>query len=388
MSPSRFCLLLAILAASAWVLPEDAPQPTGRRLRTIVAEKFPGGNVFIGAAAHGASLQRKSALRQVLAREFSYVTPANDFKQQYILPTPESAWKWDLTDWWLKETAQSGQVARIHGPISPQWSKWAMEDSRTAEELRPMMVKFLTETSRRWNAVPHILWMDVVNEILDEDGQWFGPKPGADNWENPWPLLGEEAGPHGVLFPVYIKEAFVIAQKEAPRLKKIINEHALTPAACAKMKAVVHWLRGQGLKVDGVGWQAHLETGWERGGGRMELLDDYIAWAHEEKLEFHITEFQAGILSKKEKPNKWNKNPAPVSPEERLSRQGPQADTFEAILRALLAHRHTGVVAMNYWHLTDAECQDKDGNMFEEDLTPKPAYYRVQALLEKPPMTK
>jgi GH35 family endo-1,4-beta-xylanase len=96
------CFLLFLsLSINSLSSAEDAPLPTGRRLRVIVTEKFPAGNVFIGAAAHGASVQKQAGLQSALNREFSYVTPANDFKQSYILPNPESAWKWDLPEWWL-----------------------------------------------------------------------------------------------------------------------------------------------------------------------------------------------------------------------------------------------------------------------------------------------
>ena len=91
-------------------------------------------------------------------------------------------WNWELADNWVKHCAENGQVIRMHGPISPQVSRWALEDERTAEELEQTLVEFMTKLCRRYDKYEHIRWMDVVNETVDRKGEWFGPKPGVDKW--------------------------------------------------------------------------------------------------------------------------------------------------------------------------------------------------------------
>jgi len=59
-----------------------APVPDGRRLREIVADKYPDGNVYIGGASQSGYWGTYS--EEILYREFNYTTPANDFKQTYI----------------------------------------------------------------------------------------------------------------------------------------------------------------------------------------------------------------------------------------------------------------------------------------------------------------
>ena len=66
-------------------------------------------------------------------------------------------------------------------------------------------------------------------------------------------------------------------------------------------------------------------------------------------------------------------------------RLAAQAETFAAVLNTLLQHRKSGVVAINYWQLIDSEAQDRGGNMFNEDGSPRPAYYAIQNALENPP---
>ena len=83
------------------------------------------------------------SLGQILAREFSYITPANDFKQSHIHPEP-GIWRWEYPDAWVAFAEKHNQVIRIHGPISPQCSKWAMADDRTAEELEQNLKEYMT----------------------------------------------------------------------------------------------------------------------------------------------------------------------------------------------------------------------------------------------------
>ncbi len=354
----------------------------GRRLKEIVKDKYPGGNVYIGATAHARALKDVPVVAAILDREFSYITPSNEFKQAKIHPTPEK-WDWSLAEMWLAWAKQKGQVMRIHGPVSPQCSTWTKEDNRSAGELKKNMEEYMRKQCLLLTKHPHVLWMDVVNETISEDGSWFGPAPGTEKWENPWPRIGYDTDRNKT--PLYIAMAFKITNKHAPGIKQVINNHALTAPSVKKLKELVIYLRQKGLRVDGISWQGHIESGWELDKENIRLLHDLISWAHKNKLEFHITEFQSYYLTKRERKTKWNKNPIPVSADEVKLRLPSQAKTYEAVLRILLEHRNTGVVTMNYWHLIDSQSQSRDGSMFNEDSSPRPAYFAVQRLLENPP---
>jgi len=112
---------------------EVMPVPQGRRLREIVADLYPEGNLFIGGTTSGELLGAGAG--QILQREFSYITPANDFKQTKIHPEPNK-WDWTIADRWVNVAQENKQVIRMHSPISPQCSDWAREDNRTAEEIK------------------------------------------------------------------------------------------------------------------------------------------------------------------------------------------------------------------------------------------------------------
>lgn len=340
------------------------PAPDEKPVREIVAEVFPKGNVFVGMASQYSLFGTKTI--EILDQEFSYVTPANDFKQTYIHPEP-GKYAYEKSDAWVAHCRENNQVIRLHAPISPQCSPWAREDNRTAKELETNLEEYMTALCVRYNGTPGILWMDVVNETIDKaDGDWFGPKEGTVIWENPWPKIGfDESNPFHP--PLYIKQAFTIANKYAPNIKQIINQHGdLERHSWEKMKALVAYLRENNLRVDGLGWQAHINLGWEKIPGNIEYLAEIIQWCHANKLDFHITEFTV-----------WLKDG-------NAGKLNEQAETFTSIIKTVLDNRNTGIVGVNFWQVRGSETQNKDWNgcLFDENLKPKPAYFKIKELLK------
>jgi len=136
--------------------------------------------------------------------------------------------------------------------------------------------------------------------------------------------------------PLYIKLAFKIANRHAPNTKLIINQNGgMEEPMWAKIKALVPYLRGQGLRVDGIGWQAHIDVGWEKQKGNMKRFRALIDWAHKNKLSFHVTEMNVWLKGRKD----FN----------------AQAETFTAVMRALLERRDRGVVTWNVWNISDGD---------------------------------
>jgi GH35 family endo-1,4-beta-xylanase len=363
------------------------PVPKGRRYRDIVKDKYPEGNVFIGAAVHGRNILKQPYTVTILNREFNYVTPANDFKQSYIHPSP-GVWKWELPEMLISYCTKNDQIIRLHGPIAPQCSKWIKEDNRPAEDMENNLQAYMTALSKKYNKTSCVKWMDVVNEIVEADGAWFGPKPGTGSWENPWPKIGFNKND----IPLYIEQAFIYANEHAPNIKQIINNHTISAPAVEKLKKVVIDLRKKGLRVDGIGWQAHVQSGWEKEGDNLKVYDSFIRWCHKNNLEFHITEFQVYMLSRKERNEKKDDGKKGgkrwllhVSDEELISRFPAQSKTYKVIVETALKYRSSGVIAINFWHLMDSGSMSRDGALWGPRGEPRPAYYVVQKLLEKPP---
>jgi len=256
----------------------------------------------------------------------------------------------------------------MHSPISPQCSQWAQDDSRTVSELELNMRTFLQAICERYNSSPGIEYMDVVNETVIY-GHWFTHRPGF-GWEVPWFKIGLDADEKST--PLYIKYAFEIAQQYAPDIKLIYNHHE-DPTATSSwdlIKATITYLRSQGLRVDGIGWQAHVDKGWDSA-EKLDALRELIDWAQANALEFHITEASV-----------WLKHGVSES----LLIE--QATTYRAIIDVLLEKRGGGKVGWNTWHIDDTAGWKIQfhPSLFDTKYTAKQAYYQIQDALENPPV--
>lgn len=354
-------ILTIFIGAGQMLMAQSLPMPDGRRLRDIVADKYPEGNLLVGATT--GSWGFSNPVGELMDREFSYVTPENDFKHSVIRSDPNQ-WSWDRADAWLQHIVDNDQVLRMHGPIAPQCSRWAKEDLRTAEELSAELDTFMTALCQRYNGVEGILYLDVVNEIALPDGSWLGPKSGTDSWENPWFKIGQDSDPNRT--PLYVSQAFGIANEHAPDLKQILNNHCHPgTAGMEKVKETILYLRDRGYRVDGLGWQAHVDVGWASEENLQELRE-VIDWCELQNLEFHITEFDA-----------WITNPYTQSLED-------QAYTYKSIMDVLVEKQDGLTIGWNTWHITDAAgwMPERIPSVFDEVYKPKPAYYALQLALE------
>lgn len=373
--------LLLSAGAFLYIAAFSCPAQTDLTFREILDKYYQNDRdrLYIGCAPRGTAIP-PSEETKAIAEEFAYITPDNHFKQTHVHPEP-GVWSWGQSDAWVESARQNGQIIRMHGPISPQCSKWAKEDTRKPEELETNMREYMTELCRRYNKCADVIkWMDVINEIYTvrewEDkvtkklayhtGDWFGPLTGTTQFQNPWPIIGYDET-SDIRVPLYIKYAFEIATKEAPDLKHIINCNGLfEQEVWDNMKKLVMYLRGQGYSVDGVGWQAHVSPGWEKVPGNIERLGAFIDWCHENNLEFHITEL-----------NIW-------SPVEMANDYEGQAETFTEIVRTLVKKRHTGVVAIDFWYMRSADTLKNKVikcSPWAHDGTPLPAVESIKRML-------
>ena len=362
---TSFVIFLQILILSPILRSQDPPEPTGRRLRVIMEDKYPGNSIIIGGTTGSWAFGTNTGI--IMDREFNYVTPENDFKQWNIHPDNSSYWNWTKPDAWINHIAANGQMLRMHCPIGPQCSQWAQDDSRTSMELETNMTEFLTALCQRYNGTPGYEYMDVVNETV-LNGAWHTDKPGF-GWECPWYKMGVDNDVNNT--PLYIKKSFEIAQQNAPDVKLIYNhhEHPEVTSSWNLIKETIFYLRNKGLRVDGIGWQAHIENGWATP-NNLDALRDLIDWAHSNDLEFHITEASVWLFN----------GISQLYLEQ-------QAETYKAIVEVLLDKRSSGKVGWNTWHIDDGHGWHTEWypSLFDTVYTAKPAYYAIQQALENVP---
>ncbi len=357
------CFVFILLCFEVhYVQAQTPPEPKGRRLREIIEDKYQDRNILIGGTTGEWAFSRPTG--KIMDREFSYVTPENDFKQWQIHPDNSGTWNWIEADRWRTHVVSNNQVLRMHGPVGPQCSSWAQADTRTPEELETNMRAYVQRLCERYNGITNFDFLDVVNETVI-GGKWHENKAGT-GWEMPWFIIGQDNDKNKT--PLYIKYAFEIANEYAPDIKLVINQHegTINTSSWNLIKETVQYLRDLGLRVDGIGWQGHINAGWEKINGQQEALRNLIDWAHQNNLDFHVTENDVGI---------------PNNSEANLK---AQAETYKALLDIIVEKSENGLVTYNTWAIDDRNSWrgDEYAALFDEYYRAKPAYYAIQLALE------
>ena len=348
---------LSVIELGTQLVSEEKP------IREILTEKNYD-NFYFGATISSGQLD--TDVEKILANNFNMTVPENAVKQSVVHPDPDT-WDWTKIDAILDMAKENDLSVRLHGPISPQSSRWAKHDDRKPVELENIMNEFLIEQCKRFNNHPNVKWMDVVNETITRDGEWFGPKKGVTEWENPWTIIGSDNDKNST--PIYISRSFEIAQKYAPNINLVFNQHGgMEEVMWERVKETIMYLKDKGIRVDGIGWQAHLSSRMKYGENEIQYLSDLIDWSHQNNLEFHITEMDYKIFGEVTK-----------------QKQEIQAKAYSDVLKTLLSKTNNGLVTFNTWGIVDRVGTHTDKSRFIFDLAgnPKLAYYKMKNILEE-----
>ena len=339
--------------------------PSSKNTSVFFEEK---NRLKIGATLNYFQLGTKK--ENLFLNDFNFLTPANAAKQARLHPRP-GIWQWDRIENFLQFAKNNDLIVRIHGPVSPQASKWAKEDHRTAAELENVMVNFMTQTAKRYNEESNVKYMDVVNETILPSGKWFGPRKGTHLWENPWLKMGlDENG-----YPNYIVRAFEIATANAPNVKLVYNQNGgMQSAMWERLKETVLYLRSKGLRVDGIGWQGHLNLSRstlqfiENSDRALNELSKLIDWAHANNLDFHVTELDYRV-----------NDMTNLSEELEF-----QAELYEKIIKVLQSKVNSGIVTLNLWDIGERLKKPSTffQSIYDKDLNPTPAYQIIKKALK------
>ena len=136
------------------------------------------------------------------------------------------------------------------------------------------------------------------------------------------------------------------------------------------------YLRSKGYRVDGIGWQAHIGLSSstkaliENTDEELRKLSDLIDWAHENNLEFHVTELDYFI----EDNNKL------------VEGRKKQAEFYKRLIETLNAKTKSGVVTLNLWDLGVRTKKGKEGafhSIYDSEFNPTPAYKSIKLISKK-----
>jgi endo-1,4-beta-xylanase len=320
-----------------------------------VVTEFP-----VGAAITGAEITTGHG--ELLARHFGSVTPGNALKWDATEPA-ENTFTYTQADPLIAFAKAHAMVVRGHTLVwHNQTPAWVFQDASGATmtataENKALLLARLENHIR--NVAAHygdtIGTWDVVNEVIDES-QADGLR--HSTW---YTITGLD----------YIRTAFRVAREVAPGAELCINDYNTTVAAKRDaLYNLVVKLKGEGVPIDCVGHQMHVNVSWPSIADTEAMLRKFEGIG----VEQQITEMDVSIYT-----GSGESFPAP--PADRLLAQAyVYRDMF-----ALFRRYRSDLTSVTLWGLADDNTwldtypvARKDAPLlFDTRLQAKPAYWGV-----------
>lgn len=239
-------------------------------------------------------------------------------------------------------------------------------------ELRRIYESYVQETARHFNGKVH-MW-DVCNEQLLPAYVFRGFQTNHNYWRAY--ADGKNSPASGI---EWYRRTFRIARENDPHAKLILldfNNEVVCPKSDGMLELVKH-LKAESVPIDGVGFQMHLRTDVNRSKAHGLKTDEAYyesLFANMERfaelgLELWFTEMDVSIDPMKDLNDELNR----------------QAEIYEKVLDVALKFpqfkgvKFWGVMDRNTW----GEIIPERPNLFDENGTPKQAFYRVQSALKR-----
>lgn len=333
----------------------------------------------IGAAINrNQSDGRDEKALAIVTRQFTTVSPENLLKWERVHPEPDR-YDFEPADRYVDFGTKHGMFVVGHVLLwhqqTPAWV-FAGEGGRKLDRETALarLKAHIDAVVGRYHG--RIGGWDVVNEALEEDGQLR---------KTPWlEAIGED----------YIAKAFEYAHAADPGAELYYNDYNLwKPAKRDAAVRLVQGLRAKGLRVEGIGEQAH----WGIDDPPLDAIDACLAAIRVSGTTPLITELDMDVLPRD--PDMWgadlskkakiktatNIYPDGLPPEmqEKLARR--YADVFALFLKH-------GVGRVTFWGVTDATSWLHDfpipGRvnyplLWDRDGREKPAFAAVAQVLRK-----
>ncbi|KAL7628500.1 hypothetical protein AAE478_000015 [Parahypoxylon ruwenzoriense] len=217
---------------------------------------------YFGTATDSPGQRERAGLEEAYLQYDEIIRDTNEFGQttatngqKWLFTEPErGVFNFTEGDIVASIAAESALLLRCHTLLwHSQLAPWVEEAEWTAEELRVVITEHVTNVMEHYKGRCYA-W-DVVNEALNEDG--------AYRESVFYKVLGED----------FLKLAFSVAAKIDPDAKLYYNDYNLESPGPKSEGAlrIIKLLQAEGIKIDGVGIQAHLVA------GMAPTLDQQIA---------------------------------------------------------------------------------------------------------------
>jgi endo-1,4-beta-xylanase len=332
--------------ATAPTAPTATPAagPPGTEVEPLAAAAA-GAGKLVGAAVQ-ASYLGQADYAAVFGRHFSYVTAEWEMKWLPVQRQP-GAFDFSGGDRIVAFAEARGMRVKGHALVwhgsTPDWV-----NTLTAPELRIALEDHIRTVVGHWRGRVHA-W-DVVNEALADDREATGDGLRRTTF-------------YETLGPGYLAEAFRLARRADPEALLIYNDYGAEGRGrkSDRVYELVKGLREQGVPIDGVGLQMHIDSS-----GSPTAAD--VAWNMRRLAELglvvNISEMDVRTASQ---------------PGDTATRSERQKQVYKAIVGACVAEPRCDAVTL--WGFTDRYSWiDKqfgadDPLVFDESYRAKPAFF-------------
>jgi endo-1,4-beta-xylanase len=348
------CLALVPSTAFAAPAPHDH-HPSHHKavtLRSLAAKD----GIKFGVAVNTDLLAGDATYRDVVATEFSSVTPENVMKWESVEPT-RGVYDFTAADQLVSFARHHGQVVRGHTLVwHNQLPTWLTTGTFTPAELRDILHAHITAEASHFRG--QIQQWDVVNEAFNDDGTFR-----QDIWYNAYQQLTGNGSD-------YIADAFRWAHEADPHARLFYNDYNLefTGAKSDAVYSFVQQLKAQHVPIDGVGFQGHLDTQY----GFPDLQNNLQRFA-DLHLQVAMTEVDVRTFVTQNPDGTYTNTPADPADAQK------QIDYWTGTLEACLAVK--ACKSFTVWGVSDANSWipgvftgEGAGLLFDEQYQPKPQY--------------
>ncbi len=235
-------------------------------------------NFYIGTALNRNQIFRQDSNALIIAKKhFNSITAENIMKWEKIHPKPNE-YNFEPADRFV-ELGEENQMFIIGHVLvwHAQTPEWVFQDESgnltSRDTLLHRMHDHIHTVMGRYKGRVH--GWDVVNEAVDDNGQWR---------KNIWyEIIGED----------YVQKAFEYARDADPDAELYYNDYSLpTPVKRGGVVRLIRDLQTKGVKVDGIGMQGHYHLDYPE---LNELEASIIAFS-ELGVKVMITELEITVL--------------------------------------------------------------------------------------------
>lgn len=308
----------------------------------------------------------------IVSSEFNSITPENSLKWMFIHPKPNT-FDFNTADRYVELGLKNDMYIVGHALVWHNQLADFMQNIDNTVEMQEYVTNHVNIVVSRYRG--KIDAWDVVNEAFDEDGTLRK----SVFYNN----LGEN----------YIRDVFKLAEQADPEADLIYNDYNFyKQEKRAGILNMVKKFKSSGVKIDGVGVQAH----WDLKSPSIDQIEQIILDVHAAGVPVSFTELDISVL-----PNPWEMVGAEVTQNfsqfEGDPKMSPYPNNLPSKVQKQLAKRYQDIFKLfvkhsdkisrvTFWGVMDKHSWLNDWPikgrtnyplLFDRNYNPKPAYKSV-----------